>query len=142
MLKHGVCVILPTYSPDSESILAISRRNDDTQWGLPGGKVDPGESNLHAIVRETKEECNLILKPEYLHPIFSRICYGKDGHNYWTTAYLYDAEWNWADLIPEAGFSLRVCTLHSLGLESVSPFHTYNLDTLTAWRSYRDNNKD
>lgn len=140
MLKHGVCVILPAPSAGPDGVLAISRRNDNTQWGLPGGKVDPGESNLRAIVRETLEECNLILDPISLHPIYSRVCYGKDGNDYWTTTYLFEGEWNMDAVKPEPGFSIRVCSLLSLGNESASPFHTYNLDALAAWRSYRYHN--
>lgn len=136
MLKHGVCVILPTET-QADGVLAISRRNDPTQWSLPGGKVDPGETDLDAVVRETLEECNLELNPADLVPIFSRICYGKDGNNYWTTTYLYLGEWDIGKSNPEDGFHLTQCSLLSLTNEKISPFHTYNQDVLVAWRSYR-----
>ena len=142
MLKHGVCVILPIPELGPDGILAISRRNDTTQWGLPGGKVDPGETNLQAILRETKEECNLDLNPVALIPIFNRICYGKDDVDYWVTTYLYTEDWNRDNLKPEIDFTLLFISLVQLGSEHMSPFYTYNQDALVSWRSYRDHNLD
>lgn len=45
-------------------VLAISRRNDHENLGLPGGKIEPGESPEEALVRELGEECG-ILAEEY-----------------------------------------------------------------------------
>ncbi len=40
-------------------ILALHRKEDKSQgntWGLPAGKVEEGESDIDAIIREIKEE--------------------------------------------------------------------------------------
>lgn len=37
-------------------ILSVSRKNDHDDVGLPGGKVDPGETPYEAMVREVFEE--------------------------------------------------------------------------------------
>jgi 8-oxo-dGTP pyrophosphatase MutT (NUDIX family) len=37
-------------------------------WELPGGGIDPGESDREAAVREIKEETGLVLDPAQIGP--------------------------------------------------------------------------
>jgi 8-oxo-dGTP pyrophosphatase MutT (NUDIX family) len=49
--------------------LLLHRQNHKPQgntWGVPAGKVEQGESHLHALVREIKEEIGLEVYPEKL----------------------------------------------------------------------------
>ncbi len=55
---------------DDGKVLAVSRRDDPTAFGLPGGKVDTGETLAQAAARELKEETGLDavgLKPFFVH---------------------------------------------------------------------------
>lgn len=36
--------------------LSVTRKDDHTNWGLPGGKLEQGESPVEAVIRETLEE--------------------------------------------------------------------------------------
>ena len=68
-MKRAVCVLIHE-SNGSGRVLATSRRNDNTQWGFPGGKVDPGESDVQAAVRELKEETGLTVPVSSLVPVY------------------------------------------------------------------------
>lgn len=53
-----------------EKVLSVSRRNKPNDLGLPGGKLEPNETPIEALIREVKEETGLILKQEDCVPIF------------------------------------------------------------------------
>src|SRR5580704_10554978 len=44
-------------------LLLIQRRNDPGAglWSLPGGRIEPGESDEQAVVREVAEETGLVV---------------------------------------------------------------------------------
>lgn len=44
-------------------LLLIKRRNEPGAglWSLPGGRIEPGESDRQAVVREVREETSLVV---------------------------------------------------------------------------------
>jgi 8-oxo-dGTP pyrophosphatase MutT (NUDIX family) len=54
----AACVLIQR---DDGLFLGVSRKYDTSQFGLPGGKVDPGETPEQAAVRELWEESGLKL---------------------------------------------------------------------------------
>lgn len=136
MMFPAVCVLLPTRW-DTEHILAISRRNDVTQWGIPGGKVDLGETNVHAAVREIQEEVGLTMVANMLEPIYVGPCYGKDGKDFWVTTYLYQGTFKADGLVAEEGMELREFHLRELCNLLTSPFAPYNQNVLAALRTFK-----
>ena len=55
----AVCLLVRNKSGE---ILAVSRKNNPNDFGLPGGKVDPGETPVGAAAREMMEETGLTAK--------------------------------------------------------------------------------
>jgi len=80
LLPHASCVLIEN---KQGKVLAVSRRNDSTKFGLPGGKVDPGETDISAAKRELKEETGIDISWFFLREIFS----DTDDFEYWTTCY-------------------------------------------------------
>ncbi|WP_161625155.1 NUDIX hydrolase [Halosimplex carlsbadense] len=52
-----------TRSDDGERLLAIRNRAYPTEWTLPGGAVENGESLADAVVREVREETGVAVDP-------------------------------------------------------------------------------
>ena len=47
-----------------ENKILLVRVRDNTIWYFPGGKIDAGESADEAVLREVKEELNIILQKQ------------------------------------------------------------------------------
>ena len=65
-LKLAACVLL--YSPKRNQILAVSRKDNPNDFGLPGGKVEGDEPAIVAAFREMYEETGYRI--ENLSPFF------------------------------------------------------------------------
>lgn len=101
-----------------DKVLAVARRGTKSEWGLPGGKVEPNEDLKDALVREVQEEVNITLDKDKLTPIFTRI-----DHPFNVTTFLY------SDIIddkPEQGDAGPVGWVSWDQLIS-GPFGEYNL---------------
>ena len=60
------------YIRRNDMVLAVSRRGSYWDLGLPGGKIDPGESPRDAALRELYEETGLVPSSISASPIFVR----------------------------------------------------------------------
>lgn len=80
LLPHAACVLIE----DKEGkVLAVSRKDDSTKFGLPGGKTDSGETDEQAAIRELYEETGIKISFINLRKIFE----STDDFEYWTTCY-------------------------------------------------------
>jgi|WetSurMetagenome_2_1015567.scaffolds.fasta_scaffold292317_2 8-oxo-dGTP pyrophosphatase MutT (NUDIX family) len=66
-MNDAACVLIVR---NDGLVLAVSRKNDHTDFGLPGGKVEPGEELACAAARELWEETGVIVAPSTLEKIY------------------------------------------------------------------------
>jgi 8-oxo-dGTP pyrophosphatase MutT (NUDIX family) len=111
-------------------ILATSRKNDHSIFGLPGGKVDSDDKTLEsAAKRELEEETGVIAEGGI--PIFTSICYGHDNKGYMTTTFIWNKCLNDPKQIEGEGIVAWVsphimCKKHS-GVFANFGFYNYRL---------------
>lgn len=98
-------------------VLVVSRKDNSETIGLPGGKVDEGETPLMAAIRELKEETGL--DAEELQIAYTGICEGPKS--FMTRCYLCQASGELKD--PE-GLNPRYVDKGLLLTNS--PFSDYN----------------
>lgn len=57
--KFAVAVLVLRQNEGAWETVLVARKDDQTRWSLPGGKVDPGETCVDAAFRELGEETGL-----------------------------------------------------------------------------------
>lgn len=74
-LPQAACILC--IHPDTGNVLAATRPGTTDQWGLIGGKVDPGETFEQAAYREFREETgvNLTCQLEYITTMVDAVDY-------------------------------------------------------------------
>jgi len=72
----NILCLNPNTSPPT--LILVSLKNDLTDFGLPGGKVDDGETFEQAAVREMKEETGVTVSMENATVIQDQM----DDHGY------------------------------------------------------------
>jgi len=82
--KRAACVLIRHMG----RVLAVSRKHDPTDFGCPGGKVEPGEDLAEAAARELLEETGLTVDPRAL-----RFVYESEEHDGFVTT-TFEADWH------------------------------------------------
>lgn len=117
-MKYAACVFVVN---DKNEILGVSRKDDHTAWGLPGGKANKDETIVEAAIREAKEETGLDVYD--LRLIYVRGKEHPDGHETFTFSAKYNADQKLGSLNPnETG---KVAWITKKELLS-GPFGEYN----------------
>ena len=126
-------------------VLGISRKHDDTQWGLPGGKVDPEDGyprfidNLKkAASRELFEETGIKVPPGDLVYLYSGICENtkEGGESFWTVTF---SAIGWRNVFPKQQPDEPKPAWVSWKDLLTGPFGTYNRGVYDAVMALEDN---
>ena len=114
-------------------ILGISRRNDKTKFGLPGGKAELGEAPMQAAIRETKEETGVIVKDCVL--IYKRVepAHGPGGYDFYSYCY-YATDWYGEPSSSEEG-KVKWLSERELTHVDSAAFKEYNTNTLKVFKT-------
>lgn len=66
-VRVGVAIVIR----DEQGRILLERRSDCGLWGLPGGRIEPGESISEAVIREAREETGLEVNVIRLMGVYS-----------------------------------------------------------------------
>lgn len=134
LLPHASCVLI---IDNSGKVLAVSRKDDLSKFGLPGGKVDQGETDLQAAVRELREETGISLIGWLdLEEIYA----DTDDFEYWTTCYRYVPRYKDPldfEIKPEKN-ETGIVKLVDPSVLLMGPFSRYNMKVFEAVDSLND----
>ncbi len=82
------------FNKDREKIL-LTRREDNNQWCLPGGGMEPGESASETCIREVEEETGLQVTIKRLIGVYTtpnELIVYRDGNKIHLVALCFEAE--------------------------------------------------
>jgi len=125
MREAGVMVVIK-----DGLILAVSRRNDATKFGLPGGKVEPGETPEVAAIRETFEETGIVVRSCRKVYLREEPASSPDGEAFYSHAF-YATSWEGEPVESEEG-TVKWTLAQDLISKDTGAFPDYNWNTLCA----------
>jgi 8-oxo-dGTP pyrophosphatase MutT (NUDIX family) len=125
-MRQAVCALIIN-PQDPRYILTVSRKDNPADIGLPGGKVDPGETEVQAVIRETVEETGLTVQNP--RAIFTQVCHGKE--DFLVTTFLCDFPQDGVIQTPEAG-KVAWATRDYLLSGSFAPYNRALFDSIDA----------
>ena len=91
-LRVGCSAVI--FDKDREKIL-LTRREDNNQWCLPGGGMEPGESASETCIREVEEETGLQVRIKRLIGVYTtpdELIVYRDGNKIQLVAMCFEAE--------------------------------------------------
>jgi ADP-ribose pyrophosphatase YjhB (NUDIX family) len=91
-LRVGCSAVI--FDEDREKIL-LTRREDNNQWCLPGGGMEPGESASETCIREVEEETGLQVTIKRLIGVYTtpdELIVYRDGNKIQLVALCFEAE--------------------------------------------------
>jgi 8-oxo-dGTP pyrophosphatase MutT (NUDIX family) len=106
---------------NEEGKFLLTRREDNGQWCLPGGAVEPGESVAEACIREVWEETGLHVRVKRLVGVYShsdQLVVYKDGNKAFIVALHFEAEITGGEL----GLSNETTDYGYFSLEEIESF--------------------
>lgn len=109
-------------------ILLLHRQDHTSQgntWGIPGGKLENGETHIQAAIRETKEETGLdITDKELIDCGMVHIEYPTYKYNYYMVKYVFK------DVKPDFLASVRINSKEHKGFTWVTPKDALNMNLM------------
>jgi len=131
-MRQASCVVV--VDKNSGYVLSISRKDNANDLGLPGGKLDEGETPEHACVREVEEETGLLVKDLVL--LYQGVCLSPQGEPFWTYCFLALRHSN--ELVQKEGEGIIQWVPWTRLLHTSMTFAEYNSQVYSQYRKYKE----